>query len=105
MVSPHPVCFYGAALLVGLGNGHMWPGFQNMIISVARHNERGTANSTLLTSWDLGMGLGIVLGGVMAEHVGYTAAFWGVVAVHVVGVAMFFAVTRKLFKARVTELP
>jgi predicted MFS family arabinose efflux permease len=105
VASPHPVCFYGAALLVGLGNGHMWPGFQNMIISVARHNERGTANSTLLTSWDLGMGLGIVLGGVMAEHVGYTAAFWGVVAVHVVGVAMFFAVTRKLFKARMTELP
>ena len=104
VASPHPVCFYGAALLVGLGNGHMWPGFQNMIISVARHNERGTANSTLLTSWDLGMGLGIVLGGVMAEHVGYTAAFWGVVAVHVAGVAMFFAVTRKLFETKMNEL-
>jgi len=41
---------------------------------------------------------------VMAEHVGYTAAFWGVVAVHVVGVAMFFAVTRKLFDARMSEM-
>lgn len=100
IVSTNPVCFYASALLVGLGNGHMWPAFQNMIISVAHHNERGTANSTLLTSWDLGMGLGIVLGGVIAEYLGYSAAFWSVVGVHVAGVVMYFAVTRKLFEAR-----
>lgn len=29
-----------------------------MIINVAEKNERGTANSTLLTSWDLGLGIG-----------------------------------------------
>ncbi len=100
VISKHPVCFYATAILVGLGNGHMWPAFQNMIISVAHHNERGTANSTLLTSWDLGMGLGIVLGGVIAEYFGYTAAFWTVVAVHVVGCAMYFLVTRKMFVQR-----
>ena len=75
-----------------------------MIISVAHHNERGTANSTLLTSWDLGMGLGIVLGGVIAEYFGYSAAFWTVVAVHVIGVVMYFACTRKMFiQRRITE--
>ena len=100
IISPHPVCFYASALLVGLGNGHLWPAFQNMIISVAHHNERGTANSTLLTSWDLGMGIGIVLGGVIAEYLGYSAAFWTVVAVHVAGVAMFFSTTRKMFVQR-----
>ena len=100
IISPHPVCFYASALLVGLGNGHLWPAFQNMIISVAHHNERGTANSTLLTSWDLGMGIGIVLGGVIAEYLGYAAAFWTVVAVHVAGVAMFFTTTRKMFVQR-----
>ncbi len=100
IISPHPVCFYASALLVGLGNGHLWPAFQNMIISVAHHNERGTANSTLLTSWDLGMGIGIVLGGVIAEYLGYAAAFWTVVAVHVAGVAMFFSTTRKMFVQR-----
>ena len=100
VVSRHPVCFYATAILVGLGNGHMWPAFQNMIISVAHHNERGTANSTLLTSWDLGMGLGIVLGGVISEFFGYSAAFWTVVAVHVAGCLMYFIVTRKLFTLR-----
>lgn len=100
VISRHPVCFYATAILVGLGNGHMWPAFQNMIISVAHHNERGTANSTLLTSWDLGMGLGIVLGGVISEFLGYSAAFWTVVAVHAVGCLMYFTVTRKLFVSR-----
>ena len=28
--------YYGSALLIGLGNGHMWPAFQNMMISMAR---------------------------------------------------------------------
>ena len=103
VISRHPVCFYATAILVGLGNGHMWPAFQNMIISVAHHNERGTANSTLLTSWDLGMGLGIVLGGVIAEYFGYTAAFWTVVAVHIAGVLLYFVCTRKMFIQRRIE--
>ena len=43
-----PLGYYGSALLIGLGNGHMWPAFQNMTINVARNNQRGTANSTIL---------------------------------------------------------
>ena len=34
-----------------------------MMINIANKNERGTANSTLLTAWDLGLGMGILLGG------------------------------------------
>ena len=63
--------YYGSAILIGLGNGHMWPAFQNMTINVARNNQRGTANSTILISWDIGMGLGhTCFGGgiIIAEH-------------------------------------
>ena len=72
---PHEVGYYGSALLIGLGNGHLWPAFQNMMINVAENNERGTANSTLLTSWDLGLGLGVLFGGVIVEYFSYSAAF------------------------------
>lgn len=95
----HPVGYYGSALLIGLGNGHMWPSMQNMIVDLAEHNERGTANSTILTGWDLGLGLGILLGGIVAEHVGYIEAFVAVAIVHAIGVALFFAATRKHFLA------
>ncbi len=47
-----------------------------MFINVARHDQRGTANSSILTGWDLGFGIGCLLGGVVAEHFGYNGTFW-----------------------------
>lgn len=92
--------YYGSALLIGLGNGHMWPAFQNMTINVADNSQRGTANSTILISWDVGMGLGILLGGVIAEHLGYGAAFWSVALVNATGAALFFVATKSFFLQR-----
>ena len=92
--------YYGSALLIGFGNGHMWPAFQNMTINVAGNNQRGTANSTILISWDIGMGLGILVGGVIAEFMGYAAAFWTVVLVNASGVACFFLATKAFFLKR-----
>ena len=94
------VGYYGSALLIGLGNGHMWPAFQNMTINVASNNQRGTANSTILISWDIGMGLGILAGGVIAEFLGYASAFWTVVLVNASGVACFFLATKAFFLKR-----
>lgn len=92
--------YYGSAMLIGLGNGHLWPAFQNMMIQMAHNNQRGTANSTILISWDIGMGLGILLGGIIAELIGYSAAFWAVAVVNAAGVALFFFATRSFFLSR-----
>lgn len=100
---PNSFCFYLSALMVGLGNGHMYPAFQNMFIKVAHHNERGTANSTLLTSWDLGLGIGILVGGVVSEYFSYSAAFWLVSIVHCLGLVFFILNTRKLFDTHKIE--
>ena len=95
-----PICYYGSAILIGLGNGHMFPAFLNMFIAVARNDERGTANSSILTAWDLGMGFGILLGGVVSEYMGYSATFWMVAIDNAVGVALFFFATRRFFELR-----
>lgn len=97
---PHEWGYYTSALLIGLGNGHMFPAFLNMFINVAHHNERGTANSSILTSWDAGLGLGICLGGVVAEHLGYSATFIMVALFNAVGVILFFAATRRFYLQR-----
>ena len=100
IAAPGWVGYYGSALLIGLGNGHMWPAFQNMTINVAHNNQRGTANSTILISWDIGMGLGILVGGIVSELLGYAAAFWTVVLVNGAGVLCFFLATKAFFLRR-----
>lgn len=73
---PNEIGYYGAAFIIGLGNGHMYPAYQNMFVDLAPHNRRGTANSSILVSWDVGVGLGILLGGVLSKNYGYGPAFW-----------------------------
>lgn len=97
---PNMLGYYGSALLIGLGNGHMYPAFLNMFINMARHDERGTANSSILTAWDFGLGLGILIGGVVSERLGYAAAFWMMAAVNALGVLFYFAATRHFFMNR-----
>lgn len=95
--------YYLSALLIGLGNGRMYPAFLNMFIKVARHDQRGTANSSILISWDLGMGIGILVGGVIAEYVSFEAAFWFAALVQASGTALFLLFTRLFYMKRRIE--
>lgn len=95
-----PWSFYLSALLIGLGNGQMYPAFLNMFIKVARHDQRGTANSSILISWDFGMGVGILVGGVIAENVGFEAAFHFVALMQLLGVILFLTRTRRFYETR-----
>lgn len=97
---PHPVAYYMSAALIGLGNGHMYPAMLNMFVNVARHDQRGTATSSILTSWDIGMGVGCLLGGVIAEYAGYATTFWIVAIENACGVALFFFAGRQFFESR-----
>lgn len=96
-----PIGYYGAAFIIGFGNGHMFPAFQTMFINLAPNSLRGTANATQLTSWDVGVGAGVLIGGIAAENYGYHAAFWTALAVNVVGVAaMLLCINRHFAKNR-----
>lgn len=92
-----PVAYYAAAVVIGLGNGHMCPAYQNMFINMAPNSQRGTANSTFLTSWDVGLGLGVLLGGTIAERFSYHSAFWTAFGVNAVGVAAYYLLVRAHF--------
>lgn len=89
--------YYSAALIIGLGNGHMFPAFQTMYINLAPHTQRGTANSSLLISWDVGVGLGILIGGIVVEYFGYGASFWVSAVVNLLGVVGFIFFARKRY--------
>lgn len=95
---PEMWAYYASAIIIGLGNGHMFPAVQTMFINLAESNQRGTANSTLYTSWDAGMGIGVFFGGMIAETIGYSAAFWMGALVNAFGVLFFFTHVRPSYE-------
>jgi len=67
--------FFGVALLLGVGYGMLFPAYNSLFIDLAPHNRRATASSTYLTSWDVGIGLGLVFGGNLGEISGFATAY------------------------------
>lgn len=96
--------YYGCAILVGLGNGHLWPAFQTMFVNLGTASRRGVANASLLTSWDLGVGLGVVIGGSLIEHLGYHSAFWGAWIVETFGVLFFLSFVRRDYTLKMNRI-
>lgn len=91
------VAFYLAALIIGCGYGALCPAYQTMFINLAPNNRRGTANSTYLTSWDLGMGLGVLFGGIVAENLSYDESYMMAVVVGLIGLVLFRTVIKSHF--------
>lgn len=77
---PHAEAARALFLLVpvmqGMGFGIMFPAYNSLYINLAPHNLRATATSTYLTSWDTGIGLGILLSGFIAERYSFAAVYW-----------------------------
>lgn len=59
--------FFATALLLGVGFGTMFPAYNTLFVNLAPNSKRGTATSTYLTSWDVGIGIGMLVGGYIAE--------------------------------------
>ena len=72
---PVPVIYLCSAFAIGVGFGIIFPSYQNIFINLAPHNQRGTANATYLSSFDIGVGLGMLISGWAAEAISLSAAF------------------------------
>lgn len=70
------IIFFTIALLLGIGFGIMFPAYNTLFVNLAPNNQRGTATSTYLTSWDVGLGIGILAGGAIAEISTFSNAYF-----------------------------
>ena len=61
--------------MLGIGFGVMFPAYNTLYVNLAPNNQRGTATSTYLTSWDIGIGLGISTGGYIAQQYAFDAVY------------------------------
>lgn len=81
--------FYISAIIIGFGNGVIFPTFSSMVNNLADLKHRGAANSTLYTAVDLGMGLGMIMAGLIAQYISLSAIFWISALVGVAGLLFF----------------
>ncbi len=69
------IVFFSVALLLGVGFGIMFPAYNTLFVNLAPNSQRGTATSTYLTSWDVGIGIGMLAGGYIAEVSSFDKAY------------------------------
>lgn len=67
--------FFIVPLMQGVGFGIMFPAYNSLFISLAPSNQRATATSTYLTSWDVGIGLGMLLSGLIAQWLNFQCVY------------------------------
>lgn len=96
--------FLGIALLQGVAFGTMFPAFNSLFVSLAPHYLRGTATSTYLTSWDVGIGVGLMSGGAIAQAFGgFSYAYFVGAGFTVVSALYFLLKVRPHFHANKLE--
>jgi len=88
-LAENAVLYFVSAVIIGFGNGVIFPTFQSMVNTLADSSHRGAANSTLFTAVDLGMGLGMVMAGLIAQKISLSAIFWINALVCVAGLLFF----------------
>lgn len=81
--------FFLIALLLGVGFGTMFPAFNTLFVNLAPNSQRGTATSTYLTSWDVGIGAGLLLGGYIGQVTTLNTAYFAGACLTIVS-ALFF---------------
>ena len=87
--------YFLLAFSLGFGYGMTFPAVQMMIINFGSHHQRGTANSTYFTAFDLGVGTGMLLGGQIAQRHSLALAFLVVAGSALLGTLLLWAFHRQ----------
>lgn len=72
---PNVVTYLLAAVLACFGFGGLEPALQSMAVAIAPPERRGSANSTFLCAYDIGIGVGGGIAGVLISSFGYSQMF------------------------------
>ena len=67
----------------------MFPAFNTLFVNLAPNSQRGTATSTYLTSWDVGIGIGLVAGGYIGQISTFDTAYLFGACLTVVSIVYF----------------
>ena len=84
------IVFLIAGFIYGIGFGAIQPALQAMSVRKVDHLRRGAANATFFLGFDLGIGAGAILWGIIAEHYGYQLIYLLAIIPAIVGALVYF---------------
>lgn len=90
--------FLLSSLLIGLGYGSLFPALQSIYVAMAPASQRGTANSTYLTGFDLGIGLGMLGGAWLVEKVDFSNMFLITGLLALIALVIYWTVSRPIYE-------
>jgi MFS family permease len=96
--------FILAAILVGVCMGIVMPTLQAMTNNVVEPQRRGAANATFITAFDIGIGGGSMLLGLLAEFTSLKSMYLASAGIMIAALLLFFMLVLRFYKRfRITE--
>lgn len=89
-----------SGLFIGVGFGMMFPALQTLYINMADNNKRGTANSTYLVGFDLGLALGMLVGGYISGIYSFEKLFLVSACLSGLSVLVYILFSQKVFEKK-----
>lgn len=89
------IAFLIAGFIYGIGFGAVQPALQAMSVSKVNHSRRGAANATFFLGFDLGIGVGAILWGIIAENFGYQLIYLLAIIPAIVGALVYINSIKK----------
>lgn len=88
---PDNVTFIISGIFSGFAFGGIEPALQARAVNIAPHERRGAANSTFLCAYDIGIGIGGGIAGVLIDAVGYNYMFAIISVANIISIIIYFA--------------
>lgn len=94
--------YFLSALMIGIGYGIVIPAFMALIVNMAPRHQMGTANSMYFTSFDLGIGLGMMAAGRIAAIYNFSYAFGFSALINILAVFYYWVISKGSYEANRT---
>lgn len=89
-----------SGVFIGIGYGALFPALQMLYINMAPNSKRGTANSTYYLAFDLGLAMGMLVGGYISGIFNFEVLYMVSAGLCFLSIFVYYFNTRKVYESR-----
>lgn len=89
-----------SGVFIGIGYGALFPALQMLYINMAPNSKRGTANSTYYLAFDLGLAMGMLVGGYISGIFDFEVLYMVSAGLCFLSIFVYYFNTRKVYESR-----